>query len=100
LPITPSGLRVGFDFAAELATSDGRPIRGFQLRDADGTWHDASATASGSGVLVESPSISMPRAVRSAWAPNPDANLINGAGLPASPFTAPAPMAPVVGPDG
>jgi sialate O-acetylesterase len=38
-------------------------------------------------VLVSSPQISKPVAVRYAWADNPlGANLYNAAGLPASPF--------------
>ena len=37
-------------------------------------------------MLVSSPQVTDPQAVRYAWDYNPDANLINGAGLPASLF--------------
>ena len=36
--------------------------------------------------MVSSADVPMPLAVRYAWADNPDCNLYNGAGLPASPF--------------
>ena len=39
-----------------------------------------------STVIVSSPQVSDPVAVRYAWSNNPAANLYNKAGLPASPF--------------
>ena len=40
----------------------------------------------GSTIIVSSPSVQKPVAVRYAWANNPVANLYNKEGLPASPF--------------
>ena len=40
----------------------------------------------GEAVVVSSPEVTQPVAVRYAWADNPEATLRNGAGLPASPF--------------
>lgn len=40
----------------------------------------------GATVVVSSPSVPKPVAVRYAWQPNPRATLCNGAGLPAEPF--------------
>ena len=40
----------------------------------------------GDTVVVSSPAVKDPQAVRYAWATNPKANLVNRAGLPASPF--------------
>jgi sialate O-acetylesterase len=37
-------------------------------------------------VVVSSPEVSEPVAVRYGWADMPKVNLFNGAGLPASPF--------------
>jgi sialate O-acetylesterase len=37
-------------------------------------------------VVVSSPEVRDPVAVRYAWAANPDCNLYNSPGLPASPF--------------
>jgi sialate O-acetylesterase len=36
--------------------------------------------------VVSSPEVKQPSAVRYAWADNPVCNLVNKAGLPASPF--------------
>ena len=53
---------------------------------ADRKFHPATAVIAGSTVLVESPAVPEPVAVRYAWGNNPEANLYNGAGLPAAPF--------------
>jgi sialate O-acetylesterase len=46
----------------------------------------AEAAIEGEGVLVSSPKVARPVAVRYGWADNPEVTLYNGAGLPASPF--------------
>jgi sialate O-acetylesterase len=46
----------------------------------------ATATIDGETVLVASPSVAEPMFVRYGWANNPQCNLFNGEGLPASPF--------------
>jgi sialate O-acetylesterase len=46
----------------------------------------ADARIDGDRVYVSSPKVSDPVAVRYGWANNPDCNLYNSAGLPASPF--------------
>jgi sialate O-acetylesterase len=46
----------------------------------------AQAAINGDAVVVWNPSVRQPRFVRYAWADNPECNLYNGAGLPASPF--------------
>jgi sialate O-acetylesterase len=59
----------------------------FELADQAGRWHSAEATIDGVTVLVRSPAVAKPRAVRYACSGAPiDANLYNLAGLPASPF--------------
>ncbi|MEL6589431.1 MAG: sialate O-acetylesterase, partial [Bacteroidota bacterium] len=62
-------------------------LKGFAIAGEDRQWHWAQAYVDGDKVIVSSPAVSDPVAVRYAWADNPDdANLYNSAGLPASPF--------------
>jgi sialate O-acetylesterase len=68
-----------------LVSRDGE-LRGFQIAGADKRWVPASAIISGATVIVSSPEVTEPIAVRYAWSNNPQCNLFNGAGIPASPF--------------
>ena len=87
MEIDGSRVRVFFRAVADgLRTSDGEEPRGFALAGADRVFHWASAVVEGRSVVVESPEVQEPVAVRYAWADNPDANLANAAGLPAAPF--------------
>lgn len=61
-------------------------LRGFAVAGADRRWQPAQARIEGDRVVVSSPQVASPVAVRYAWASNPEGNLYNGAGLPASPF--------------
>ena len=69
-----------------LKTSDGKALRSFQIAGPDHKFVWADATIEGNTVVVSSPKVKFPVAVRYGWADNPDCNLCNGAGLPASPF--------------
>jgi sialate O-acetylesterase len=64
----------------------GGPLRGFTIAGADGVFHPAQADIRGESVVVSSPAVSQPAAVRYGWANVPEGNLFNRAGLPASPF--------------
>jgi sialate O-acetylesterase len=76
-----------FDFAEMgLATTSGQPLRGFSIAGADRKFVWAESKIVGSKVVVWSPQVREPKAVRYGWANNPAVNLINKAGLPASPF--------------
>ncbi|MSR28950.1 MAG: hypothetical protein EXS03_05150 [Phycisphaerales bacterium] len=78
---------IAFDHAAGLAARGGAALDGFAIAGADGKFQWASAQIDGERVLVSSPAVAAPRAVRYGWSSNPlRANLVNGAGLPASPF--------------
>lgn len=87
-------VRIRFDHTQSgLATADGRPPVGFALSGGatDFTQGNrgfvwAEARIEGAEIVVESPAVPRPVAVRYAWAQNPDCNLINGAGLWAVPF--------------
>ncbi len=79
-------IRVQFRFAADGLTASGRPLQSFEVAGADRVFHPASAAIRGDSVIVRSPAVAQPVAVRYAWRNAPDANLYNGAGLPAAPF--------------
>jgi sialate O-acetylesterase len=81
-----ASLRVSLQHAAGLKTRDGAPLRGFRIAGADKVWKNASARIEGTEVVVSSPEVAAPVAARYAWAENPDCNLVNGAGLPATSF--------------
>ena len=81
-----SAIRVSLKHAAGLKTRDGSAVRGFRIAGADKIWKPAAARLEGTEVIVSSPEVSAPVAVRYAWAENPDCNLVNGAGLPATSF--------------
>jgi sialate O-acetylesterase len=64
----------------------GNPLKGFVIAGDDEAWKPAQARIEGNTVVVLSPEVPSPKHVRYAWAGFTDANLYNGAGLPASPF--------------
>ncbi len=68
-----------------LVARDGA-LRGFLIAAADQKWLPAQARIVGNTVVVAHPDVKRPAAIRYAWQDNPDGNLYNGAGLPASPF--------------
>lgn len=69
-----------------LKARDGGKLTGFAIAGADHKFHWADARIDGNDIVVSSADVPMPLAVRYAWADNPDCNLYNGVGLPASPF--------------
>jgi sialate O-acetylesterase len=69
-----------------IRNSPGSELEGFAICGADHQWKWAQAKIDGDKVVVWSPAVTEPVAVRYAWADNPTGNLYNTAGLPASPF--------------
>lgn len=85
--LTDRAVRIRFTHTdGGLVTTDGAPLRGFWIAGGDRQFHAATATIEGDEVVVRSDEVPNPVAVRYAWADNPECNLANGAGLPASPF--------------
>jgi sialate O-acetylesterase len=68
-----------------LAAKDGA-LKGFTIAGDDRQWKPATARIEGENVIVSSTEVPKPVAARYAWQDWPDCNLVNGAGLPASPF--------------
>ncbi|HOZ45451.1 MAG TPA: sialate O-acetylesterase [Candidatus Hydrogenedentes bacterium] len=69
-----------------LKAMGGEPLKGFAIAGADRKFVWANAKIDGNKVVVSSDQVADPMAVRYAWANNPECNLYNGVGLPASPF--------------
>ena len=61
-------------------------LPGFIIAGADKVWHVAEAHTEGDVVVVSSPEVSIPLAVRYGWADNPDCTLRTASGFPVSPF--------------
>lgn len=83
-----TGLMVGIKNGMEPTAADpAAKLRRFAIAGEDRKWHCADAEIDGKTVVVSSPSVPNPVAVRYAYAKNPDGcNLYNKEGLPASPF--------------
>lgn len=85
--IEKNTIRIFFDHTAKgLAISDGQQLKGFAIAGPDHRFHWADAVIDGNTVVVYSPEVRHPVAVRYAWADNPECNLTNSTGLPAMPF--------------
>ncbi len=90
-PLLRSAQRAGekmtltFEQAAGLRAQEGE-LKGFAIAGEDRKFVWARATIVGDKVIVSSDAVTVPAAVRYGWAANPTCNLINAAGLPASPF--------------
>ena len=64
----------------------GEKVKGFAIAGEDKKFVWADAQIDGQTIVVSSPEVQNPVAVRYGWANNPDCNLYNKEGLPASPF--------------
>jgi len=69
-----------------LEAKGGEKLTGFAIAGEDKKYVWAEAKIEKDAVVVWSPSVAKPVAVRYAWADNPECNLVNKEGLPASPF--------------
>ena len=81
-----AALRVWLDHTGKGLTAKGGDLRGFVISGEGREFVPAQARIDGSTILVSSPAISDPVAVRYNWASFPDGNLYNADGLPASLF--------------
>ena len=91
MKIEGSTIRVKFSHAKGLMARDGT-LKWFTIAGADGKFVPAEAKIDGKTVVVSSPEISTPVAVRYAWVNFPGGgHLYNAAGLPAAQFRSDAP---------
>ncbi|MEI9999105.1 MAG: hypothetical protein WDO13_07995 [Verrucomicrobiota bacterium] len=70
----------------QAAPASKTDLQGFAIAGEDRNWVWASAKIDENTVVVSSPQVPHPAAVRYAWADDPVLNLYNREGLPASPF--------------
>ena len=77
---------LSFTHAAGGLMAKGGALKGFTMAGADKKFVPAQAVIEGDTVIVTSPEVAKPVAVRYGWANIPDVNLFNKADLPASPF--------------
>lgn len=77
---------ISFTHADKGLIAKGGELKGFAIAGQDKKFVWAKARIEGDKVIVSSPEVSSPVAVRYAFGDNPDCTLTNGAGLPASPF--------------
>lgn len=75
-----------FDYAGSGLKTNGSPLTEFEIAGADKVFYPAEAKIKNKTVIVSSPKVKKPLAVRFAWKAIPEPNLFNNEGLPASPF--------------
>ena len=86
MKIEGNAIRLSFSHATGLMSKDGAPKQ-FAIAGDDRKFVWADAKIDGESIIVSSPLVAKPSAVRYAWADSPEGvNLTNGAGLPALPF--------------
>jgi sialate O-acetylesterase len=79
-------MRLQFDHTEGGLAAKGERLTGFTIAGEDRKFHWAEASLDAETVVVSSPDVPQPVAVRYGWAMNPPCNLYNGARLPAAPF--------------
>lgn len=85
--IKGSTIHIQFTSIGEgMITNDNMPVKGFSISGDDKIFYKASAKFNGDEIIVSSPKVKSPVAVRYAWAGIPIVNLYNKKGLPALPF--------------
>ena len=81
-----SALRVHFTHAGTGLISSGKPVQSLEIAGVDKKFYPATGKIERDTLLVSARAVPVPLAVRYAWTNAPEANLFNGAGLPAAPF--------------
>ncbi len=78
---------MSFEYAdGGLKAAGDKPLSWFQIAGEDKKFVDAKAEIDGSTVVVYAAEVEKPVAVRFGWQQEAEPNLVNAAGLPASPF--------------
>jgi len=85
MSVEKGAVRIAFEHAAGL-TSRAAPVRCLTIAGADRAFHPAEGRVEGETLIVSSPEVPAPAAVRHGWGAADQTNLWNGAGLPAPSF--------------
>lgn len=84
---TPASLRITFQPEDRRVRHPARVLAGFEIAGEDRVFHPAEARIEGGrAILVSSPAVPAPVAVRYGWKNSPDAALQDDLGLPVPPF--------------
>jgi len=87
MEVEGKAIRISFDYASGgLKSADGKDLSDFQIAGKDKVFHPATAVIDGETLLVSSPEVSKPVAVRFAWCDIATPNFVGSSGLPASCF--------------
>jgi len=79
-------IKIKFKHAEGMKARDDKPLTWFAIAGDDKLFVQAEATIEGDTIVVQSPKVPKPLAVRFGWHQLAEPNLVNKAGLPASPF--------------
>jgi sialate O-acetylesterase len=86
MKVEGAAIRIAFDHVGGGLSSGGKPLACFEIAGEDRAFVAATAVIDGASVVVSSPAVLAPVAVRFASGHAPEPNLMNAEGLPASPF--------------
>lgn len=86
MSVEGNAARLWFDSAGGGLQAKGQTVTGFVVAGRDHRFYPAQVKLDADTLLVSSPQVSQPVAVRYAWEDDPAAGLFNREGLPASPF--------------
>ena len=86
LKVEDGKARLSFKHVGGGLAAKGESLKGFAIAGEDRKFVWADAKIDGDAIVVSSPQVAKPVAVRYAWADNPECNLYNKANLPAVPF--------------
>jgi sialate O-acetylesterase len=81
-----AAMRVRFTNVSGGLVAHEKPVQALELAGVDRVFYPADGRIDRDTLIVMSFSVREPAAVRYAWTNAPEANLYNGAGLPAVPF--------------
>lgn len=86
MKVVKDAIHLGFDNAPNGLISFGKPLVAFEIAGENKVFYPAKTTITGSGITVQSDSVSHPVAVRYAYKDWVAGDLYNTEGLPAAPF--------------
>ncbi|MFH6936601.1 sialate O-acetylesterase [Flavobacterium sp. FlaQc-30] len=86
MKIKKQKVQLFFDYADSGLKKTGDTLKEFEIAGNDQVFYPAEAKIEGKTIVVTSPKVKEPAAVRFAWKAVPEPNLFNNENLPASPF--------------